>query len=502
MFTFNACATEIDENQFEVTLNDEKKESCNLFVGDEVLIKVLYNDDIVNDIKLICDSNLISITENKVKALKKGNISITINFTFEKNSYSKKVELVINEKEENESITINLKDSYFIGDEEEIQVVTTPSDLKYEIKSSDNKILSINEKMVSFIGTGKANIIVTSSVSKKDYTFPIEVIEKPIKGIESVNINLSDEVYEINTSQELSFSIIPSNAKYSVSVLNDSIEIIDNTIYFKKIGSSQIIVKDENNKEFTFDITIVEKIYDIVIENKESKLYVNEEYKLSVVDYKKNIYNEATYRVLSSNISEYVLTDNIFKSSNGGSASLEAVIVVNGKNITLTKEIEINGRPEVEEIKLICENIIKPNEPFEVFLEIKPQEALQDFEWKLGDQIIEVSNNTINIDLDNNYMIKGFLSCKAKYNDVKDGKEVYVFSENQTFYLEGINDYYIKYKELTLNNKVANLLFDKKETQHYEIEGYLKDTHLEIKANAHMKFGYYEDNNSESIDNH
>ena len=99
-------------------------------------------------------------------------------------------------------------------------------------------------------------------------------------------------------------------------------------------------------------------------------------------------------------------------------------------------------------------------------------------------------------------MIKVFYHVRLNIMMLKNGKEVYVFSENQTFYLEGINDYYIKYKELTLNNKVANLLFDKKETQHYEIEGYLKDTHLEIKANAHMKFGYYEDNNSESIDNH
>ncbi len=301
LFDFN---TKITKN---ITLKAHWKESLiglnltslNMVVGknDKLEITKLPDGLSLDDLEWISsDEKIVTVDENgNVKALKSGEVTITVKTKDGKYSASCKI-TVTEEEIEIDSMTINGSQQVTVGGNIKLTVSFKPDnatnqELKWE--SSNSSIASVDENgIVRGLRAGTVTIKVTSKNGKtatKKITVKTSTTQnkttnqnsnsnnnkqttqsKPTEILpNAVSISGLQEVYEGNTIQ-LTANITPTNAtnKSVTWSSNDSgIAKVDNNgkVTGVKAGTTTITVRTSNGKTATHQVTVKEKEASYVI---------------------------------------------------------------------------------------------------------------------------------------------------------------------------------------------------------------------------------------------
>jgi len=155
-------------------------------------------------------------------------------------------------------------------------------------KSSDENIVTVDGGVITTIGSGVAEITVSSKENSEiKETIEITVLAPPIE-----SISFDDQPTEVAVGGELSldFTVTPDGASRAVklsSANEDIAKIEDGLVVGVSAGEVKITITSDENEDLTDEITVTvkaSKVTDITLNKTEAEISVGEELELKVTE--------------------------------------------------------------------------------------------------------------------------------------------------------------------------------------------------------------------------
>ena len=228
-------------------------------VGTEYLLPINYipKDSYISSISYIIDNNIVSISNNKIKALGTGecNVQIIVN-----NNIKENIHVLITNDNVNNGFIKSLKNVIINKDNYELEVGSEEI-IKYQIEPSDAYIYNTkweieNEKIASVSNNGKitalsdGETIISLTINDK---FINKMKVKVVTSMSDIQINSKTSIdMRINDTSQILTSIIPNNAwnkKIIYKSNNDSVTVSETgLIRAVKSGKSVITISSLDGK--------------------------------------------------------------------------------------------------------------------------------------------------------------------------------------------------------------------------------------------------------------
>lgn len=298
------------------------------------------------------------------------------------------------------------------------------NDFVYEFISSDPSILKVNNKTVTAISAGTANITIKTFHTEKVITITVKEIYA-----QSLDINVNSNELKVGKKTTIESVIFPDNTtnkNLNYSSSNDDIAIVSpqGIITGISAGTTTITVTTSNNISKTLDIEVYEVFPKEIDCEEKINLLVGESYNFNV-----------KIIPFDANNKEYFVScdnDEILQCKQNDLYALkegETIVHVETWN-NIKKDIQVNiDMIPVKSVSIkdsteyIYPNIIDKRGEIVLTPEIKPYNATyQEVKW-------ESSNNNIISIINNKFAINGSgkvtLYCIA-YGDITDSIEITV----------------------------------------------------------------------------
>lgn len=310
------------------------------------------------------DDSIFTVNNGTITAKKAGSAILTVKSSNGKFDTQK---VIVNNKPiEVESITLN-KTSISINKGETANLIPTvnPSnatDQSVKWSTSDKKIVSVNNGVITGIGSGEATITAKSS-NGKTVSCKVTVVDKNID-VEGISLNTTQASLVIENTIDLTATIIPSGASdksVSWSSSNSKVARVDNKGKVKALsaGKATITAKSVNGKTATCEIEVKESVIDVkklVLRVSSTNLYIGDEMNMVATIEPKNATDQRVYFDSSNPKVATVDSSGHVKAVGVGSTTISATS--SSSKLVATSTIVVMKKPiEAESISLSSEKI-------------------------------------------------------------------------------------------------------------------------------------------------
>lgn len=195
------------------------------------------------------DAQIITITDNVIKALKEGEAKINV-YLDDSEEISKTLTVTVNKKEPVKIPTLSFaKKEYSMTVDEKITLEPIIKDLlnetdKVTYSISDETILKIEGNEVTALKKGTATVTASLSGAEESQTLTFDIAEKIIP-VETITISGKD-ILEIGDEETYTVSIAPDNAtdkEYAFETSDEEIATITSDGVLTAIKSGEVVVR-------------------------------------------------------------------------------------------------------------------------------------------------------------------------------------------------------------------------------------------------------------------
>ena len=300
------------------------------------------------------DENIATVSSlGKLKLLKKGEVTITsrIKGTHITDSFTINVEEILLT-----DFSVSLPETLFLGEEYNIKLTLNPTNStnkEFTYESSNESIAKISTTghiIPVSIGTVTFKVKHSSNIVKE---ITVNVEELIITKIPVTDIVINDN--EINMveldSLKLSISVLPidaTNKELKFESSNNDILTVNynGVITAHKAGKAEIkiISLSETSIYKTIEVTVSSKPIDISIDNKNIKLYINENAKITLNEKSLPVEYSIEYKSDDNNICE-AHNDGKIKAINKGKTKIKVICTASdGTTKILEVDVEVNKK--------------------------------------------------------------------------------------------------------------------------------------------------------------
>ena len=343
-----------------VTLN---KTEVSLTVGDEMTLTATITPDNASNKNVewsTSDSNVATVTDGKVTAVKVGTATITVKTS--NGGKTATCTVTVTEKTNPvESVTLNKTEiSLTVGDEATLTATVTPdnaSNKNVEWSTSDSNVATVTDGKITAVKAGTATITVKTSDGGKTATCTVTVTEKT-HPVESVTLNKTEVSLTVGDEMTLTATITPDNAsnknvEWSTSDSNVA-TVTDGKVMAVKAGTATIIVKtSDGGKTATCTVTVTEKTYpveSVTLNKTELSLVEGDETTLTATITPDNASNKnVEWSTSDSNVA--TVTDGKVTAVKAGTTTITVKTSDGGKTATCTVTVTEKTYP-VESVTL------------------------------------------------------------------------------------------------------------------------------------------------------
>ncbi len=230
----------------------------NLFVGDEYTINYKFEDN-GNNITLkwnVSNNNVISLNDNKVKALSKGVSEVSISYFYNEKEFVNKIVFIVDEYDKEAPVIKvdgNIDENTWVNHDVNLKINIdneTNYELFYYIEGSENKEEKVNNNNI-LINNDGTNIVHIKAIDSSNNKSEVIVKVNIDKTEPTCSLKLNDKTIEITKSDNNELSYYGTNKDFTGKNVN-SLEA--------KEGKFNYYVKDIAGNTGKCSITLVKKM--------------------------------------------------------------------------------------------------------------------------------------------------------------------------------------------------------------------------------------------------
>jgi uncharacterized protein YjdB len=305
------------------------------------------------------NKKVASVKNGIITALKPGNAKITVTTADGK----KKAVCTVTVKPNVKVTSVKLnktKISLIVGKKETLAASVLPSAATNESvtwTSSNKKVASVKNGIVTALKPGNAKITVTTADGKKKAVCTVTV--KPIVKVTSVKLNKTKTSLIVGRKETLAASVLPSNAtnkSITWTSSNTSVATVKNGIVTAvKPGNAKIIVTTTDGKKqavCTVTVNPVVKVISVNLSNNRTSLVAGVSDTFTAAISPSSATNKAVKWTTSDSSIAAVTSGGVVKPVKEGTATITAVTVDGSKSASCTVTVHKNAAVSFKDKKL------------------------------------------------------------------------------------------------------------------------------------------------------